>query len=347
MRFKRRFNRKSRLALLERLEMYISSGLPIARSLSLAGAVLPKRQRESLDRVRQAVESGQILSAILASEVRLPSAVVGLIACGESSGNLTETLKISHALLEREDELIKKCLSAMTYPTVVGLAAVALSFGLVLVIMPQIIPLLDGLHTDLPLITKIVMAASRVLMSYWLYFTVSSAILSALLIAAYRSSRMVRASLHLCAIHAPIVGGIMSRYALALFFQSFGALVESGMPADAAYAKAASSIELIPLRRSLEGKTETIMHGEPIYEAFAENAPPYVAPLVAAGEASGNLGRALLRAACLIDRELDHSLKRLTALIEPAMMIGMGCVVGSVALSIMMPIYDISKTLQH
>jgi type II secretory pathway component PulF len=75
--------------------------------------------------------------------------------------------------------------------------------------------------------------------------------------------------------------------------------------------------------------------------------PSYVAPLVAAGEASGNLGKALSRAARILDRELDHSLKRLTALIEPAMMLGMGAAVGSIALSIMMPIYDISKALQH
>ncbi|MGC9605824.1 MAG: type II secretion system F family protein [Minisyncoccia bacterium] len=347
MRFKGCFNRKGRLALLERLEMYISSGLPIACSLSLAGEASPKRQRESLDKVRQAVESGQALSTVLASEVRLPPAVVGLIACGESSGNLAETLKIGHALLEREDEIIKKCLSAMTYPSVIGLAAVSLALGLILVIMPQIIPLLAGLHRDLPMVTKIVMAMSRALMSYWPYLAAVSILLPALFVAAYRRNRTVRALTHLCAIHVPVVGGIMSRYALALFFQSFGALVESGMPSGAAYGKAASSIGLIPLRRSFEEKTRTIMRGGPIHEVFKENVPPYVAPLVAAGEASGNLGRSLLRTAYLLDRELDHGLKRLTALIEPVMMIGVGSIVGSIALSIMMPIYDISKTLQR
>jgi type II secretory pathway component PulF len=59
------------------------------------------------------------------------------------------------------------------------------------------------------------------------------------------------------------------------------------------------------------------------------------------------LGTSLLRAASIIDRDMDHSLKRLTSLIEPVMMVGMGCTVGSIALSIMMPIYDISKVLQH
>jgi type II secretory pathway component PulF len=73
----------------------------------------------------------------------------------------------------------------------------------------------------------------------------------------------------------------------------------------------------------------------------------YIVALVSAGELSGTLGASLLRAANILDRDIEHSLKKLTSLIEPLMMIGLGVIVGSIALSIIMPIYDISKVLQH
>jgi type II secretory pathway component PulF len=327
--------------------MYVSAGLAIDRALAAAGEGLSKKQSDSLNRIRNAVESGQSLSVALSREIRLPSAIVGLISCGESSGAIAATLKSAHSLMERQDELLKKCLSALTYPTVIGLAAVVLTVGLVKGVMPQIIPLLLGLHADLPILTKIVIAVSQGFTSYGAFLLIGTSLVTGIGIWTYKKSSEARFFVHRISMSTPIVGSLVNRYALAIFFQSMGALVESGMPADAAFAKTAPSVGLLPLRRRLESAAPLVSRGEPLHEAFGRGMPAYIAPLVAAGEASGNLGKALSRAALILDRELDHSLKRLTALIEPIMMLGMGGAVGSIALSIMMPIYDISKALQH
>ena len=344
---KAHWSRKDKLLLIERLEMYVSAGLAIDRAIAAAGEGSSKRQHTSLIRVRLAVESGQSLSGALAREVRLPQAIVGLISCGESSGAVAATLKSAHALMERQDELLKKCLSALTYPTVIGLAAVVLTIGLVKGVMPQIIPLLLGLHADLPILTKIVIAISEGFTAYGAFLLIGISLVIGIGVWVYKRMLEVRSFIHRLLMSTPIVGSLVNRYALAVFFQSMGALVESGMPADAAFARTAPSISLIPLRRRLESAAPLVSRGEPLHEAFGRGMPAYIAPLVSAGEASGNLGKALSRAALILDRELDHSLKRLTALIEPVMMLGMGGAVGSIALSIMMPIYDISKALQH
>ena len=344
--YSRFWNRRSRSALLENLEMYVSSGLPVGQALMIAGDRSPPRQKESLDRARLAVESGQTLSAALARETGMSLTIAGLISCGESSGNLAETLKLSHALMEREEELLKKCLSAMTYPAVIGLATLALTIGLVRGVMPQIIPLLNSLHADLPLLTRIVMSISQIFTAYGLQIAIGSIIGCAITVSAYRKIEILRHLAHRLIVHVPFVGKLIERYSLALFLRALGSLIESGATADAAYEKAVSSVSLYPLWRALVNKIGAIEQGGPMSAIFGKATPSYVASLVAAGEASGRLGLALSRASELVDRELDHALKRLTSLIEPMMMLGMGGLVGSIALSIMMPIYDISKTLQ-
>jgi type II secretory pathway component PulF len=145
----------------------------------------------------------------------------------------------------------------------------------------------------------------------------------------------------------PIAGSLIRKYSLAIFCQSIGALVESGEGTDSAFCKTAAAVGFIPLQTRLMARSSMISRGDPLSDALKNDAPAYVSSLVAAGEASGHLGQTLTRAAILLDRELDQSLKRLTSLVEPVMMICMGSVVGVIALSIMMPIYDISKAIQH
>jgi len=149
-------------------------------------------------------------------------------------------------------------------------------------------------------------------------------------------------------IRIPLIGGLFYRYSLSLFLRSAGSLIESGLQSAIAYRNAAEVLSLIPLRNELTKEASAVSRGVPFGSAVAKikRIPPFVPPLVSAGEVSGALGRSLLRAADILDRGVDHSLKKITALIEPVMMAGMGFAVGAIALSIMMPIYDISKVLQ-
>ncbi len=328
------------------MEMYISAGLPVSRALTVMKKRAPKRRASAFENIRKAVESGQSLSVAMADEIDLPASVIGLIGCGETTGSLSQALKTCQALLEEQDELVKKVLSSMTYPIVIGLATIGLTIGLIQGIMPQIIPLLSGLRVDLPLITRIVMAVSKFLMDWGLFAVLGTAILGLSVFFAYKKAAGVKWLVHACLIRVPIVGKLVSHYSLALFFQSFGAMTEAGIPADIAYEKATASVYLLPLRGRLDKFTALIRAGEK-FHVIARDMPAYVEPLISAGESSGNLGRSLCRAATMLGRELDHALKRLTAMVEPTMMLGMGSIVGSIALSIMMPIYDISKTLQR
>ena len=147
----------------------------------------------------------------------------------------------------------------------------------------------------------------------------------------------------------PIAGKIISSYALVVFMRSCGSLIEGGIPAAQAYEDTARTIPFLPFRLLFQKHAPHIRTGIPLSRAFIGNAkiPRFISPLLGAGELSGKLGESLIRAAAILDRDIEHALKHMTALIEPVMMAGMGCVVGAIALSIMMPIYDISRVLQH
>jgi len=131
--------------------------------------------------------------------------------------------------------------------------------------------------------------------------------------------------------------------------RSLGSLVKGGLHITESYGQVCEKNPLLPIRKYFIEQKKRLSQGITITDIFShvKHLPSHVVPLVRAGESSGTLGDSLIRSADIVDRDMEYSLKKLTALIEPLMMIGMGIVVGSIALSIMVPIYDVSKNLQH
>ncbi len=347
---KNKWKRRDIILLLERLELYISSGLPIDKTLMIAEQGISARQKVCIEKVRINVTSGSLLSKSLATHIGLPKTLAGLIEHGESSGELARALGTARKLIEKEDELIKKCTSALAYPVIIGIFASLLTIGLVRGVMPQIIPMLKSLHVQLPLLTRIVMSVSENITMYGLYMLLGSILLIGLFGFFYKKLKFFKSACHTILVRIPIIGSLFYSYSLSLFLQSCGALVESGLQLGPSYSNTVATVTLIPLSKLLQAELIYIRKGIPLGQLLANKSkliPSYISPLILAGEASGTLGASLIRAAEIIDRDIEHSLKRLTSLIEPVMMAGMGVVVGGIALSIMMPIYDISRVLQH
>lgn len=340
------WSRRNQIVLLEQMEMCLSSGLTVGQTLESVLSSSRGKRAASILRIKEAFESGQSLSGSLKGSAGFPLAVIGLISCGESSGSLASALKASHSLLEQQDELIKKVLSAMAYPAVIGITAVVLTIGLVRGVMPQIAPLLAGLRVELPLLTRAVMAVSDFLAGYGVISGASFLVLIAVLVVIYKKFHAARKLAQRFFACVPVAGNLVINYHRSLFFRSFGSMVSAGIQADLAFEQAASSTTFIPLKEFLLARIPAIRAGGK-FRDIAIGMPPYVSSLISAGEVSGSLGSSLLRVTSIISREIDNFLKKLTALVEPIMMVGMGGMVGSIALAIMMPIYDISKTLQR
>jgi type II secretory pathway component PulF len=216
-------------------------------------------------------------------------------------------------------------------------------------VMPQIIPLLRSLRVDLPLLTRVVMYVSENLGRLSLYIFVVSILVLPIFWLMNKRYFKFRLCCHHVVMKIPIAGSLARQYGLSLVMRSLGGLISSGAGLVDSYTRVIDKTFLLPLRQHFSSKTAVLIQGVTLATVFegVNRIPTYIVPLVSAGEASGSLGTSLIRAADIIDRDIENNLKRLTALIEPIMMAGMGCVIGAIALSIMLPIYDVSKALQH
>ena len=346
---KQKWSRRELILFLERLELYVSSGLALNKALEISIQGVNKKHATMIGYVQREVENGNTLAKVLSCSIVMPSTVLGLIAHGESSGQLAKALNFSKLLLEREDELVKKCLSAMTYPVVIGLFALAMTIGLMKGVMPQIIPMLKSLHVQLPLITKIVMAASDMLSSYGLFFLFAPIVVFCLLIIFYSKVVTVRNMIQSVIFRIPMIGHLAFLYSSSVLFSSLGSLIESGIPSASAYRDTVLLISFWPLKKACQRHIEDVSKGVALGSVISKikRLPAFVPSLVSAGELTGTLGASLSRCAAIMDRDIEYALKKLTSMVEPVMMAGMGCAVGAIALSIMLPIYDVSKVLQH
>lgn len=343
----RKLNATQHIGLLERLELYIDAGFAIDAALVLASKGFSGTRAEAVAQVGHMVRSGQPLGQSMRSALGLSEASSNIIGQGESSNGLVPALSTARAMLERQDSLRKECLSALAYPLVIFVAACCLALGLVRGVMPQIFPMLESLHVQLPFLTRAVMAISEFIGRYGIYVLVLSATVLFGAPFAYRRSRLLRVAMHHSIYNVPLLGSLLGSYAMSAFMRSCGSLISAGASSVESFSVASSAISFTPVRQKLLREAPRLRRGEPFGDALARAGFSAASVgLVAAGEVSANLGGSLMRSADIEDKGLSHRIKRLTSLIEPAMMIVMGGAVGAIALSIMMPIYEISKAIQ-
>lgn len=346
---KRKWKRRDTILFLERLELYISSGLPLDQCLQISSDGVTKRQKKAILNIRSLVLMGSQLSKAMIVNMNLSNTIAGLIRHGETSGQLGKALIYAKDLLEREEDLMKKCISALIYPIVIGVFAIILTFALVKGVMPQIIPMLRSLNVQLPLITRIIMFISENLMKYSIFLIVFGIISIIGISFAYKKVEVFRNKCQSFISRLPIIGRLLILYHVSLFTQSLGSLIESGTSLTNAYSNTVSSLSFAPIKLLCKRQENNIKNGHSLGMVIAKirRLPSYVAPLISAGEIAGTLGNSLIRSAKIADNDLEHSLKKITSLIEPIMMASMGLIVGAIALSIVLPIYDVSKVLQQ
>lgn len=346
---KYRWSKKDQILFFERLELYISSGLSLDKSLQISAEGSSSKQREILIKICDYVQGGNTFAHALSLHTKISPTIVGLLEHGERSAGLNRSIDYCKQLLEREEELKKKCISAMIYPIVIGFFALVLTIGLVKGVMPQIIPMLKSLHIKLPLLTIVVMNISNFINAYFVHIIIVTILSIAIFYYINSKSKRIRDLVQNSAVRIPLLGYTIYTYYLSIFLRSLGSMIESGLTLEQAYNYCLGTIDFQPLHKQFSKYGKIVKEGImfAVFLANIRTLPKFVAPLISAGERTASLGNSLVRCAIILDRDIENFLKRITSLIEPLMMIFIGSIIGSIALSIIMPIYDISKNLQH
>ena len=326
------------------LAALLPAGMPLARALGVAATLTTGSVTEALDAVRQRVERGESVAAALGAFPHLfPPLYVGVVRAGEKSGDLGAAFKRLAAQLERDVQLKDRLLSAAMYPLLLATVGGIALLVLVLFVLPRFAELLQGAGARLPRSTAIVLGAATLLHRFWPL--VLAALAAAVVgIAAYLRTLEGRRMLAQLLLGVPVVR-TLRRYALgARFARLVGILLGGGAPLLAALEDAQQSLA-DPIAHDEAARIRLrVREGAALHQAIAEGAvfPPILTQVIAVGEEAARLEEFLLKAADILEEKTERALQRLVTLLEPALIVFFGGVVGFVALSLFQAIYGIN-----
>ncbi len=324
----------------------LGAGVPLLSALGLLAR--PERGRSGplqrlVARVAARVSAGGNLTAALEAEPRqIPPVMARMVAAGEAGGVLVEALQRAADQFERDLTLSGKVRSALLYPAVVAAVALAVVFFMVAFVLPEFARLYGQLAVPLPVLTRLLLAASHVLRRIWYLLALAAAGLAGLAVAATRRPAW-RQVLDGCTLRVPVMGELARKWALARFARTLAALLRAGVTLLAALPVAAQVMDNGVLAAAAEGAAQTVRQGGLLSQALhaSGQVPPMLVRMVAVGEETGALDGMLDKAAVFYEREVDVLAGRLTALLEPAVMLVLGGLVGFVLLAALTPMYGV------
>jgi type II secretory pathway component PulF len=268
---------------------------------------------------------------------------VGLVRAGERSGDLEGTFTRLAGQLEREDELRSKLVSAAIYPALLAIVGSAAVLLLLLFVLPRFAGVLQGAGAKLPRSTAALLEFSAWAQHVWFLFLVPPVAL-VLAVAWVRTSEAGSRAWASLLLRLPLVRGLRRDILAARFSRMTSVLLAGGAPVLTALDDAAASLPDLVARDDIERARARVREGASLRSAISNSLvfPPLLSQLVALGEETGRLEEFLRKAAELFEQRSERAIARLVALAEPAMIIILGIVVGSVALSLLQAIYGVN-----
>jgi type IV pilus assembly protein PilC len=330
------------------LEQLASAGVPVMEGLAdLRESVENPRFREVVSGMIESIEGGRNLSQALAEYPEVYSKVfVSLVRSGEQTGKLPEVLRSLTESLKWEDELAAQTKKLMVYPAFVGSVVLLVTFFLMIYLVPQMTGFIRNMGQDIPLQTRILIGVSNFFVSYWWAIVALPFAAWFGLKFAMRTNPAVEYAVDHYKITMPLLGPILRKIILSRFASSFAMMYSSGITVLDAIRSCEEIVGNRPLESALHRAGQQIAEGKNLTAAFQDLGvfPPLVIRMLRIGENTGALDTALLNVSYFYNREVKESIGKVQAMIEPALTLVLGAILGWVMLSVLGPVYDaISK----
>ncbi|MCG6951442.1 MAG: type II secretion system F family protein [Betaproteobacteria bacterium] len=330
------------------LEQLTSAGVPIVEGLTdLRDSVDNPRFREVVSGLIESIEGGDSVSQALADYPEVFGRVfVSLVRSGEQTGRLPDVLRSLTESLKWEDELAAQTKKLMMYPAFVGGIVVLVTFFLMTYLVPQMTGFLRNMGQAIPLQTQILIAVSDFFVSYWWAIIATPFILWFGLKLAARSYPSIEYAIDDYKLRMPLIGPILRKITLSRFASSFAMMYSSGITVLDAIRACEQIVGTKPLENALRVAGQQIAEGKNLTVAFqdVDLFPPLVIRMLRIGENTGALDTALLNVSYFYNREVRESIGKVQAMIEPALTLVLGVILGWVMLAVLGPVYDtISK----
>jgi len=337
------------LALFTRqFSVVIDFGLPLIRCLSIMSEQQEhKGFKQVLDMVREEVEAG----ATLADSMRrhpgtFDNLFVNMVAAGEAGGILDIILRRLAVFVEKAAKLKRAVLGASIYPAVVIVVAVVVVFVIMLWVIPVFATLFEGLNASLPLPTRIVMGTSN-LIAQFIIPIIAIAVLSVVGFRYYYKTDGGRHVVDRTMLALPIMGTVLKKIAIARFSRTLSTLLVSGVPILEGLEITAGTAGNVILEEALLRARREVSEGKTLAEPIKKTAifPPMVTSIVAVGEQTGELDQMLEKLADYYEEEADAAVASMLALLEPVMIVFLGGIIGTIVVSMYLPIFTLIREL--
>jgi type IV pilus assembly protein PilC len=326
------------------LDQLASAGVPVIEGLTdLRESVENPRFREVVSGLVESIEGGKNLSGALAEYPEVFSKVfASLVRSGEQTGKLSEVLRSLTESLKWEDELAAQTKKLMMYPAFVGSIVLLVTFFLMIYLVPQMTGFIRNMGQEIPLQTVILIAVSSFFVNYWWAVLAAPFVAWIGLKIAIKRNPAVEYALDHYKLKLPLIGPILRKIILSRFASSFAMMYASGITVLDAIRSCEEIMGNKPLENALRTAGQQIADGKNLTAAFQDLAlfPPLVIRMLRIGENTGALDTSLLNVSYFYNREVRESIGKVQAMIEPALTLLLGALLGWVMLAVLGPVYD-------
>lgn len=323
----------------------LAAGLPLDRSLAILGGLIERGELSKVLRsLVEAVRAGKSLAVSMGEHPDVfPRIYVNMIRAGEAGGILEAVLRYLTEYMENTLALKEDVKSALIYPAILGGAAGVSLIVLFLFVIPRFSTIFEDVGESLPWITKGVIGFSQLLNQYgWIVLLVIVAAVAGGIY--YTRTPEGRSEWDRLCLRAWLIGDLVRKFETARFARTLSSLMKGGVPLLEALGTVQGVVGNRLMARAIAQVQVRVREGKGMGEPLSESGlfPPLALNMIAVGEETGKLEVMLAEVAGYYDQEVKRTTKRLTSLLEPALILGMGLIIGVVVVSMLLAIFSIN-----
>lgn len=331
-----------KIALLSNMTTMLSAGIPILETVDSLLSDAKKNQKKLLETLKADLMQGQRIYSTFAKFPRIFDKVtVNILKASEEAGTLDVTLKDLKENIQHEQEFSDKIRSALIYPIFIVGVFFAVLIMILVVVVPKISSVFLRLRVTLPLPTKILIAMSRILLTYTLPVVLGIIILIILTILLFKNYKKEILNL---LFKVPIISKLAVEIDLTRLTRSLGLLLNAGLTITSALELSEEIVLKKEIARALKHTREMVIAGNKLTEGLKQHKnlfPIMMIRIVEVGEKTGSLDKSLQDVSEFLNYQVEGTLKTLTALLEPVMLVVVGGLIGGMMLAIIAPVYSL------
>ncbi len=346
---KRKVNQKELMTSTKQLSVMLKSGVSLTKSID----VLSKQQKnakfaEILRDVKKNIEEGLSFADALRKHKNIfPPLYTSTVEAGEMGGNLDESLENIAALLERSLTLKRKIKGALAYPVIVSIVAIAV----IILILVKVIPTFAGIYQSagmhLPLPTQIIINISMFVRKAFLPIILGIIALVIIIKLLHKRNERARKFIDNILLHLPLFGKLINKGIVARLSTTISSLVKGGLPLLEAINIAVKTAGNKVMEDALSSIRDKIRKGETVANAFSQAKifEPMVVQMISVGEETGALDEMLENVSRFYEAEVDDTVKNLTSIMEPVMIVVLGGIIGFIVIAMYLPIFKLGEVI--